>query len=959
MKIKQIKIDGFGLHRAVDIPINKGLNVIYGNNEDGKSTIKSFISSILFGFKSRGNVKRYEPINGGTHGGSLIVSNDEGLEVEMSRLCIDNRSNPELVVTVINNPNTPIGAQELLRGVNQNVYDNVFSFGLEELQSLKNLTDQEVMDHIYTAGLGFANNSMSRIKKELNEVCDSLWKPRGKKGINAQLDTVAKLLEDKKTIQELEGKYTNNNERLEDIYKEMLHLAMKAEKLKKRELELDNLIKGLPIFRELDMAQKKAKELQVTGIYTEEDLNNLINLQDSLKSVQEELVDMDIQLAKIEQEKNAIALKHEVIVKEAEILALQKEGDMISAMNKFEAEQRVSLKNLQDKLENALTLVGDAIEIDKIMNFSITVEQRDSLVEKKSAYKEKEHELLLLNRELKDLEEEKDFSIKQRLKLGKDHDEEQIQREINEAKKHLQNTGGNGESKNLKWLMLISLLTILGIMAFMRYSPWLILAVATFGILFPMTDYLQNRQKAKRVSLSLVSREDFERKLLENEGLLVQLKDLKANEDKIDTRIQVKLDKIKVAEKFLLELSFEKDRVLKELGLKTGLSITIINEIIEHITHAKGYKKEINTLEGKLQSQHARSSEFAAKTGEICSQLGIKVGHLGPKEVLDQVDSLTNMLKVEKEKENQLQNLLHINMGDKVKHAKYVEKQNHIQQQIGTLLTKGESNSVAEYKEKYKLVKTKIGFQQQGENAMDKLRAIFSQEELDGILSYFKSVTPLQLEEEKEEVLRSLEHCNNQHQSLAEEKGKLLNELQIIEQKEDLDLLIHEEQQLQEEITTDVQKWCSAKLAIKLLDLAIKEYEEKTQPEVFKKAEVYLEQITEGKYLKILMRGEDKTILIVDKRGTAIKPDLLSRGTQEQLYICIRLGLIDDFCKKNGSVPVIFDDVFVNFDEKRTKAALEVIKNFACKHQVLFFTCHKHIVEYLNQNESNANTITL
>src|SRR5258706_16256860 len=74
MKIENIHIDGFGVWNEKDLgPLDPGLNIFYGPNETGKSTLMGFIRSIFFGFEKRGSPRRYEPANGGNHGGWLVL----------------------------------------------------------------------------------------------------------------------------------------------------------------------------------------------------------------------------------------------------------------------------------------------------------------------------------------------------------------------------------------------------------------------------------------------------------------------------------------------------------------------------------------------------------------------------------------------------------------------------------------------------------------------------------------------------------------------------------------------------------------------------------------------------------------------------------------------------------------------------------------------------------------------
>jgi len=74
--------------------------------------------------------------------------------------------------------------------------------------------------------------------------------------------------------------------------------------------------------------------------------------------------------------------------------------------------------------------------------------------------------------------------------------------------------------------------------------------------------------------------------------------------------------------------------------------------------------------------------------------------------------------------------------------------------------------------------------------------------------------------------------------------------------------------------------------------------------------------------------------------------DVLSSGTREAVFLSLRLALVADFSRRGIVLPLILDDVLVNFDRLRARNAARVLLDFADRgHQVLLFTCHEHIVE--------------
>lgn len=72
MKITEIQIKNFGKLHNINMRPLPGLNVIYGENETGKSTMQRFITSMLFGLeKQRGKPGKMTIIKSTSHGTAI------------------------------------------------------------------------------------------------------------------------------------------------------------------------------------------------------------------------------------------------------------------------------------------------------------------------------------------------------------------------------------------------------------------------------------------------------------------------------------------------------------------------------------------------------------------------------------------------------------------------------------------------------------------------------------------------------------------------------------------------------------------------------------------------------------------------------------------------------------------------------------------------------------------------
>ncbi|MEX2114685.1 MAG: hypothetical protein WD845_15940, partial [Pirellulales bacterium] len=85
-------------------------------------------------------------------------------------------------------------------------------------------------------------------------------------------------------------------------------------------------------------------------------------------------------------------------------------------------------------------------------------------------------------------------------------------------------------------------------------------------------------------------------------------------------------------------------------------------------------------------------------------------------------------------------------------------------------------------------------------------------------------------------------------------------------------------------------------------------------------------------------------LVVDDAEGNSLNVELLSRGTREQLFLALRLALVSAYARRGVRLPLVLDDVLVNFDLGRAKAAALVLRDFArAGHQLLIFSCHEHI----------------
>ncbi len=150
------------------------------------------------------------------------------------------------------------------------------------------------------------------------------------------------------------------------------------------------------------------------------------------------------------------------------------------------------------------------------------------------------------------------------------------------------------------------------------------------------------------------------------------------------------------------------------------------------------------------------------------------------------------------------------------------------------------------------------------------------------------------------------------------------------------------------ELRDGVEKYLRLRLAGKVLKAEVERYRERNQGPLLRHAGEIFAIVTEGRFLGLeasYEAGDEPVLVGIRGNGDKVEVDGMSDGTQDQLYLALRLASLERYLEENTRLPFVVDDALVNFDDDRAKAALRVIEKLATKTQVLFFTHHRHMVD--------------
>ena len=150
------------------------------------------------------------------------------------------------------------------------------------------------------------------------------------------------------------------------------------------------------------------------------------------------------------------------------------------------------------------------------------------------------------------------------------------------------------------------------------------------------------------------------------------------------------------------------------------------------------------------------------------------------------------------------------------------------------------------------------------------------------------------------------------------------------------------------EIARDTEEYLAVHLATLLLRDAIAQYREQHQAPLLARARPWFARLTDGSFATLDTDLDTKGHLVLE----AVRPDgervlvsALSEGTRDQLFLALRLAAVALAAERSEPMPLLLDDLFVNFDERRTSAALEIFGELSGEMQVVLFTHHRHVAD--------------
>jgi len=899
MLIREIIIDGFGIFANTKITgLTSGVNIIYGPNEFGKTTFLNFIRRILFGFpRSSSNTNPYPALNGGAYGGKLTCDLDNGESVTIHRT-VGSAGGKVTIQKGASELKDQDSLNNLLGHINGVFYENVYAISLDELQLVESLNTDEVKNRIYGAGLGLGSASLTDIKNELLGQRDKLFKARGSSQVIPKLYTDIKTLESAiKEIQKGLSTYDSLVKQRDELTDEVGSHDDEIRKFADDNTSLENQKKLYTTYVDLRNAEADLSQINESEDLPENTLEKLDTLKADLKHIQERIDENMDDFKSLKTKQENLTYNNELIGLESDVITLQQSIENYKSANQEIYNEIENKKNLYEKYQTEIKKLGEGWSQDLINQFNVTHENEKSITSFNDRFTG-------LTEDIK--------RIRNKLELH----QEQIFAEVSKGF-----TGPDSYKYAVYLIVIVGLVGIgLGIYSSQVYLTGFSSLIFIISIIVAW-NIKRNGQKNVIDPLEQKYTEDLEQKECEYG-----------------------------------ELKSEWSEFLKSINLKESLTVEAALEVINSIQNIKNYLSNLDQYDERIQSNRNKIEKVKEVHDRVVSVIDNSIIST---DITTNIELVQRTFTESKENKNKKENNESRISGLGVRIKKLEEKKLLKEKEILDYILSLNATDEDDLRNKYHIYEKKAKL----------IEAIYDSKKIIqstvGIEKYYDSfiqsiiiTNPYTIDHDLEEVGFRIKELTEERDEKNQSIGELKNKIYELASHQDLLVKQNDLELKKQQLKDCSQEWAKFQIAMVMLNKAISKYENTRQPEVIKAAEEIFSCLTNKFYTSITKPIDKDDLLICDVLGNKKSVLEMSRGTKEQLYFAMRLGLIKEYENQAESMPIIMDDILVNFDGDRGPLAIKTLNNFALERQVIVFTCHKNVFNLYKSSGANQVTIS-
>lgn len=1040
MIFRSLRIDGFGIHHDFKLDeLGSGLNVVHGENEAGKSTLLAFVRAAFWGFESRVALEHTAPVNGGKHGGHVVVETAAGERLRIARhfragVKLAGELSAEDVATGAT-LDPELALKRALGNSTRLLFENVFAINLDDLGRYGQLSGEGLRNHIYGAGMTGGGVSLPDVLEALRKRAHELLPATGRGGrVTKLLDGIAHLEGEANALAERPEEHRRAVEEAGTLRARLaeIDLALPARRAALRRAE--RLAKAAPAFAELAALPKggsrpvfpagglerlrdakdnvtRARASREKAVNRRDDLARKLKRAAFDARLVEHASEIDAFWAEADRRlgndaPGAALVKARAAADRARVLkdALGPEWkkEKLDAFDASPGSERELLRN-SDRFAEAERVLREARR-DADLAGESEVREREEIARLLSEMERigdaGERAMKLEKRVLefeRALEEERAAAVlwadvqRRASAAGTLPDAKAIADGVKRTNVPLYGTAGLLAAAGIG--LLVTGNAVPGVVLLVLAVAPVLFAVYRLPVALPMTgpsgrETEEARRVLERAKEARVDRSTFsfgrpdgtaadahsaraeigrlralEQRNAEVERLLAEKKDDLAKSTRVAAEKRRVVDEAQKA--------WEAARAALRAWMTAhdfpvSLPVESARSTLLAVREVQAAAREVAEADAEVQRLEAAAKEFAERVdalGKKLDRAGIGRGggtsvHVALTALRD--DSLKSR-KAREERERDKEELEQAEADAKTA-AKEVEAADAA---LAALIAEADVTGEEAFYERARAWEAWVAADASRTALEGRIRAALGDDgdgeagEKSRARVAAASVDELEREgrELQKEVATLEAERDAKLQSLAQADLRRTN----LEKEDQLSAVRLEQEARRAELGSAAEGWRAIVAAEWLLEKARRRFEEEHQPGVLRSASEILDRFTRGRWTRIRASGDDPAnpLRVTRWDGETLGVGALSRGTLDQLYLSLRLALAAEFPDPGVRIPLVLDDVLVNFSRGRREAAAQAIAEVARNVQILAFTSHPEVRDAFLAADPGAKRIEL
>jgi len=493
--------------------------------------------------------------------------------------------------------------------------------------------------------------------------------------------------------------------------------------------------------------------------------------------------------------------------------------------------------------------------------------------------------------------------------------------------------------------------------------------------LVPKIENIESKQKAQAVAfeklLQLTATDEIEIAWIKAEEIISnaarvelskannkkQLDSLVADQSNLQSELQTLQDNQKANHQTWAGL-------MANLKLPPEASTNNANLHVNAITNIHQHHKDAKDLKIRINKMNSDNKEILGKLTKVLETLSIKETPTEAADIKSMLATLSQKLsdaKQEAVSQKSLKTDLELSQTalDKIKDDASTHKTTL--KPLGDLPLEDLSKYFEEIRKKTKATKDY-------DDAKNALILEASGEDIPSLVKKLANKNSAIITGELEDFKSKMEECSKARDKELEDFANAKANLERLEKQPGSNILSAKRELLKAQCSEQAKEFAMLTLAKSVLEITIKDYRKNNQDPMLMNANSYLKTLTNNSLAAIVptdadgkkslqlqrIESEEKSAInfeaghIEAGEGTAF----LSDGTADQLFLALRLaGIENNLEKLEEPLPVILDDILINFDDARALSTLRCLAEFSSKTQVILFTHHQHILKLVSGSD--------